>query len=114
MIISLNPDRERMDLTLTVALLVNGRTVLDDFSWASGSERFAQALREFGLEYSIQGHQLVLDGKGFQYSSPALLPFDFAEQENVLLWTLASKDCTPRRCPASSCTPRCPQASSCA
>lgn len=94
MIISLNPDRERMDLTLTVALLVNGRTVLDDFSWASGSERFAQALREFGLEYSIQGHQLVLDGKGFQYSSPALLPFDFAEQENVLLWTLASKDCS--------------------
>ena len=47
----LNPDRERMNLTLVMALLVNGRTVLEDFSWASGSERFALALKEFGLEY---------------------------------------------------------------
>ena len=88
----LNPDRERMNLTLVMALLVNGRTVLEDFSWASGSERFANALTEFGLEYSLQGHQLVLDGKGFQYALPSMLPIDFAERENVLLWTLASKD----------------------
>ena len=88
----LNPDRERMNLTLVMALLVNGRTVLEDFSWASGSERFAQALKEFGLEYSLQGHQLVLDGKGFQYALPSMLPFGFGECDDVLLWTLASKD----------------------
>ena len=35
---SLNPDRERMNLTLVMGLLVNGRTVLDDFSWPSGAE----------------------------------------------------------------------------
>ena len=88
----LNPDRERMNLTLVMALLVNGRTVLEDFSWASGSERFAQALKDFGLEYSLQGHQLVLDGKGFQYALPSMLPFGFGERDDVLLWTLASKD----------------------
>jgi len=88
----LNPDRECMNLTLVMALLVNGRTVLEDFSWASGSERFAQALKEFGLEYSLQGHQLVLDGKGFQYALPSMLPFGFGERDDVLLWTLASKD----------------------
>ena len=89
---ALNPDRERMDLTLLMGLLVNGRTVLDDFAWASGSERFAQALAEFGLRYELHGHQLVLDGRGFQYALPSMLPFDFSEHENVLLWTLASKD----------------------
>ena len=41
----LNPDRERMNLTLVMGLLVNGRTVLEDFAWASGSERFACALK---------------------------------------------------------------------
>ena len=40
----MNPDRERMNLTLVMALLVNGRTVLEDFAWASGSERYAEAL----------------------------------------------------------------------
>ncbi len=89
---ALNPDRERMDLTLLMGLLVNGRTVLDDFAWASGSERFAQALAEFGLRYELHGHQLVLDGRGFQYTLPSMLPYDFPEQENVLLWTLASRD----------------------
>ncbi|MCQ2060199.1 MAG: 3-phosphoshikimate 1-carboxyvinyltransferase [Fibrobacter sp.] len=88
----LNPDRERMNLTLVMALLVNGRTVLEDFSWPSGAERFANALKEFGLEFATQGHQLVLTGKGFQYSLPSVLPYDFGELENVLLWTLASKD----------------------
>ncbi len=88
----MNPDRERMNLTLVMALLVNGRTVLEDFAWASGSERFAKALQEFGLSYELRGHQLVLDGKGYQYSLPTFLPFDFEEDENVMLWTLASKD----------------------
>lgn len=88
----LNPDRERMELTLVMALLVNGRTVLEDFAWAAGSERFAQTLKEFGLTYEQQGHQLVLDGKGFQYNLPSMLPMDFREECNVLLWTLASKD----------------------
>ena len=89
---TLNPDRERMALTLVMGLLVNGRTVLEDFSWASGSEAFARALAEFGLAYEQHGHQLVLDGKGFQYSLPSMLPCGFSEAENVLLWTLSSKD----------------------
>ena len=89
---TLNPDRERMALTLVMGLLVNGRTVLEDFSWASGSEAFARALAEFGLVYEQHGHQLVLDGKGFQYSLPSMLPCGFSESENVLLWTLSSKD----------------------
>ena len=89
---TLNPDRERMALTLVMGLLVNGRTVLEDFVWASGSEEFARALVEFGLVYEQHGHQLVLDGKGFQYPLPSMLPSGFSEGENVLLWTLSSKD----------------------
>ncbi len=81
-----------MELSLVMALLVNGRTVLEDFAWAAGVERFAAALKEFGLNYQQQGHQLVLDGKGFQYQLPSLLPIDFDEGCLVLLWTLASKD----------------------
>ncbi len=89
---TLNPDRERMALTLVMGLLVNGRTVLEDFAWASGSEEFARALAEFGLTYEQHGHQLVLDGKGFQFPIPSILPSGFSESENVLLWTLSSKD----------------------
>ena len=88
----LNPDRERMELALTMALLVNGRTVFEDFSFAAGVEPFAVALKEFGLNYVQQGHQLVLEGKGFQYSLPDMLPMDMSEARSVMLWTLASKD----------------------
>lgn len=88
----MNPDRERMNLTLVMALLVNGRTVLEDFAWASGSERFAEALKEYGLTYELQGRHLVLNGLGFQYRLPTMLVFSFEELENVLLWTLVSKD----------------------
>ncbi|MCQ2092835.1 MAG: 3-phosphoshikimate 1-carboxyvinyltransferase [Fibrobacter sp.] len=88
----LNPDRERMDLALVMALLVNGRTVLEDFAWAADAEPFAEALKEFGLNYEVQGHQLVLTGLGFQYRLPSMLPMDFSESRNVMLWTLASKD----------------------
>ena len=87
----MNPDRERMNLTLVMALLVNGRTVLENFAWASGSEKYAEALKEFGLTYELQGHQLVLNGKGFQYSIPTMLPFKFGEADNVMLWTLAKR-----------------------
>lgn len=89
---ALNPDRERMELALTMALLVNGRTVFEDFTFAAGVEPFARALQEFGLSYTQQGHQLVLTGKGFQYTLPTLLPMDMSEARLVLLWTLASKD----------------------
>ena len=89
----INPDRERTKLALLMALLVNGRTVFEDFAWATGAERFAATLKEFGLEYEQQGHQLVVSGKGFQYSVPTLLPIGFPEYESVLLWTLASKSC---------------------
>jgi len=88
----LNPDRERMELALVMALLVNGRTVFEDFSFAAGVEPFAEALKEFGLSYVQQGHQLVLEGKGFQYALPSMLPIDMSESRNVMLWTLASKD----------------------
>lgn len=87
-----NPDRERMELALTMALLVNGRTVFEDFSFAAGVEPFAEALKEFGLNYVQQGHQLVLEGKGFQYALPSLLPIHMNETRSVMLWTLASKD----------------------
>ena len=88
----LNPDRERMELALVMALLVNGRTVFEDFSFAAGVEPFAEALKEFGLSYVQQGHQLVLEGKGFQYALPGMLPIDMSETRCVMLWTLASKD----------------------
>ncbi|MCF0223350.1 MAG: 3-phosphoshikimate 1-carboxyvinyltransferase [Fibrobacter sp.] len=88
----LNPDRERMDLTLLMALLVNGRTVLEDFAWAADASTFASVLKDFGLAYEQQGHQLVLNGKGFQYALPPLLPTHLGEFRNVLIWTLASKD----------------------
>ena len=88
----LNPDRERMELALVMALLVNGRTVFEDFSFAAGVEPFAVALKEFGLNYVQQGHQLVLEGKGFQYALPNMLPMDMGESRSVMLWTLASKD----------------------
>ena len=88
----LNPDRERMELALVMALLVNGRTVFEDFSFAAGVEPFAEALKEFGLNYTQQGHQLVLEGKGFQYSLPDMLPMGMSESRCVMLWTLASKD----------------------
>lgn len=88
----LNPDRERMELALVMALLVNGRTVFEDFSFAAGVEPFAEALKEFGLSYVQQGHQLVLEGKGFQYALPSMLPIDMSESRCVMLWTLASKD----------------------
>ena len=88
----LNPDRERMELALVMALLVNGRTVFEDFSFAAGVEPFAVALKEFGLNYVQQGHQLVLEGKGFQYALPNMLPMDMSEPRSVMLWTLASKD----------------------
>ena len=88
----LNPDRERTNLTLVMALLVNGRTVLEDFSWSAEGRGFAKVLEEFGLSYSQQGHALVLTGRGFQYPVPSLLPIDFGERDCVLLWTLASRD----------------------
>lgn len=88
----LNPDRERTNLTLVMALLVNGRTVLEDFSWSAEGRGFAKVLEEFGLSYSQQGHALVLTGKGFQYPVPSLLPINFGERDCVLLWTLASRD----------------------
>ncbi len=88
----LNPDRERMELALVMALLVNGRTVFEDFSFAAGVEPFAESLKEFGLNYTQQGHQLVLEGKGFQYALPSMLPIDMSESRCVMLWTLASKD----------------------
>lgn len=88
----LNPDRERMELALVMALLVNGRTVFEDFSFAAGVEPFAEALKEFGLSYVQQGHQLVLEGRGFQYALPNMLPMDLSEARSVMLWTLASKD----------------------
>ena len=88
----LNPDRERMELALVMALLVNGRTVFEDFSFAAGVEPFAEALKEYGLSCVQQGHQLVLEGKGFQYALPNMLPMDLSEARSVMLWTLASKD----------------------
>ena len=64
---------------------------LQDFSWSAGGREFAKALEEFGLSTNLQGHEMVLTGKGFQYPIPSLLPVNFGERDSVLLWTLASR-----------------------
>ncbi len=68
-----NPDSEMMEQALVLSLLVKGRTVLEDFQWTPRGLAFAECLREFGLSYELKGHQLVLEGMGFQYKAPMLL-----------------------------------------
>ena len=87
-----NPDSEMMEQALVLSLLVKGRTVLEDFQWTPRGLAFAECLREFGLSYELKGHQLVLEGMGFQYKAPMLLPYHFETHALILLWTLASKD----------------------
>ena len=69
-----------MNLTLVMALLVNGRTVLEDFAWATGSERFAESLKEFGLEgehtHIINGHVPVKKGESPIRAEGKLLVID--------------------------------------
>ena len=71
---------------------MKGETVLEDFQWTPRGLAFAECLREFGLSYELKGHQLVLEGMGFQYKAPMLLPYHFETHALILLWTLASKD----------------------
>lgn len=89
---SLNPDRKRMELFLVIALLVKGRSILDNSDFAVGALDYAKALSEFGLNYEVQGHQLVFTGVGFGYKAPTILPINFCESKLIFLWTLASKD----------------------
>lgn len=102
---SVNADREMLEQSLVLALLVKGRTVIDDFKKTSELMRFADALREFGLESREVGNQLVLEGIGFMYKLPAILPSDFSLNAQVLIWALASKDRDSRFTMfANSCT----------
>lgn len=87
-----NPDSEMMEQALVLSLLVKGRTVLEDFQWTPRGLAFAESLREFGLSYELKGHQLVLEGMGFQYKAPMLLPYRLETHALILLWTLASSD----------------------
>lgn len=89
---SVNADREMLEQSLVLALLVKGRTVLDDFKKTPEVMRFAEALKEFGLEYKEVGNQLVLEGVGFQYRIPTILPSGFSANAEVLIWALAYKD----------------------
>lgn len=87
-----NPDNEMMEQALVLSLLVKGRTVLEDFQWTPRSLSFAESLREYGLSYELKGHQLVLEGMGFQYKAPLLLSYKLSNHALILLWTLASRD----------------------
>ena len=90
--LAVNPDVEMMEQALVLSLLVKGRTVLEDFKWTPRSARFAEVLCEYGLSYELKGHQLALNGLGFQYKTPTLLPYRFSPHALVLLWALASRD----------------------
>ena len=80
-----NPDSEMMEQALVLSLLVKGRTVLEDFQWTPRGLAFAESLREFGLTYELKGHQLVLEGMGFQYKAPMLLPYRLEPHALILL-----------------------------
>jgi 3-phosphoshikimate 1-carboxyvinyltransferase len=88
----MNPDREMVEQALVMGLLVNGRTVLEDFVWTDRSLRFAKVLGEFGLRFEQKGHQLVLDGTGLQYKCPTFLSVSFEAHPLSLLLGLASRD----------------------
>ncbi len=88
----MNPDREMVEQALVMGLLVNGRTVLEDFVWTDRSLLFAKALGEFGLRFEQKGHQLVLDGLGLQYKCPTYLSVSFGAHAMTLLLGLASRD----------------------
>ncbi len=89
---SVNSDREMLEQCLVLALLVNGRTSVDDFKKTTEVERFAEALKDFGLAYREVGNQLLLEGVGLQYKVPTILPSGFSLNAEVLIWALASKD----------------------
>lgn len=88
----MNPDREMLEQTFVLSLLVKGRTVLEDFSWTKSSKAFADFLKQCGLSFELKGHQLVLEGRGFEYSFPTVIPAVFSDQSFALLMALASRD----------------------
>lgn len=87
-----SPDREMLEQGLVLSLLVNGRTVFQECSLTSESLGFAEALKEFGLDFKMVGDQLVTQGVGFGYSVPIVLPLIFSPNANALILGLASKD----------------------
>lgn len=88
----MNPDREMTEQAFVLALLVKGRTLFDDFTWTDRSRAFAKILEEFGLHYEEKGHQLSLEGLGFQYRIPTYFGTPVSENALVLLFALASRD----------------------
>ncbi len=90
------PDREMAVQSLVLALLVQGRTVIDSYSLSGEAKLFAETLQNFGLTYQEVGGQLVLEGVGFQYKTPTILPGCFSFSTQVLIWALASKDSNAR------------------
>ncbi len=88
----MNPDREMLEQTLILGLLVKGRTVLEDFSWTPASQTLAGFLKTCGLRFELKGHQLVLEGAGFEYDFPTVIPAGFSENAEVLLMALVSRD----------------------
>lgn len=85
-----------LECALGVALLVNGRTVIDGVPELPKMLRFAGALSNFGLDFRVVGEQLVLEGKGFGYKVPSVLPAGFSPNASAVLWALASKDSEAR------------------
>ncbi|MDR1760387.1 MAG: 3-phosphoshikimate 1-carboxyvinyltransferase [Fibrobacter sp.] len=90
--LAMNPDREMLEQALVLGLLVKGRTVLEDFSWTPASQTFAEFLKTCGLRFELKGHQLVLEGTGFEYTFPTIIPAGFSENATALLMALASRD----------------------
>ena len=88
----MNPDREMATQALVLALLVRGRTVLEDFQGTPAQILFAQCLQKMGLNYETHPNQWVLEGTGFQYTTPYEWSAELPEHDLLLLLTLLSKD----------------------
>lgn len=93
---NVKPDRELLECALGLSLLVNGRTVIDGVPELPSLMKFAEALAGFGLEARLVGEQLVLEGRGFGYKVPAVLPAGTSPNAKAVLWALASKDTETR------------------
>jgi 3-phosphoshikimate 1-carboxyvinyltransferase len=89
---TLNPDREMAAQALVLALLVRGRTVLEDFATTPAVEQFAVCLEALGLKREVRSTQWILEGAGFQYRTPAEWEGRLPTHNALLLLTLLSKD----------------------
>lgn len=86
------PDREMAAQALVLALLVRGRTVLEDFVPIPATLQLAEALTRMGLAYEIREGSWYLEGQGFQYSTPDYWECPLDEYGTLQVLTLLAKD----------------------